>query len=94
MTYVEAYNEIFHQKLESIEWKKQGPDLRYAASHSVFKKNFLRFINSSPNKVFFLLQLQRNQISHKTMLWFKLFERAQIQTEFSRYPESILFVWP
>ena len=53
VTYVEAYNEIFHQKLESIEWKKQGPDLRYAASLSVFKKNFLRFINSSPNKVFF-----------------------------------------
>ena len=53
VTYIEAYNEIFHQKLESIEWKKQGPDLRYAASLSVFKKNFLKFINSSPNKVFF-----------------------------------------
>ena len=35
-----------------IEWNKLDPNLRSAASLSVFKKNLLKFIRPSPNSVF------------------------------------------
>ena len=35
-----------------IEWSKLDPNLRSAASLSVFKKNLLKFIRPSPNSVF------------------------------------------
>ena len=34
-----------------IEWNMSDPNLRSAASLSVFKKNLLKFIRSSPNRV-------------------------------------------
>ena len=77
-----------------IEWNKLDPNLRSTATPSVFKKNLLKFVRPSRNSVFRLSQLQRNQIPHKTTLWFKSLASAQIQTQFSKYSESILFVWP
>ena len=35
-----------------IEWNKLDPNLRSAASLSVFKKNLLKFIRPSPNSIF------------------------------------------
>ena len=43
------FKKIFHSV---IEWNKLDPNLWSAASLSVFKKNLLKFIRSSPNSVF------------------------------------------
>ena len=53
------------------EWNKLDPNLRSAASLSVFKKNLLKFIRPSPNSFFYLSQLQKNQVPHKTTTWSK-----------------------
>ena len=49
-----------------IEWNMLDPNLRSAASLSVFKKNLLKFIGPSPNSAFNFHEPQKNQIPHKT----------------------------
>ena len=35
-----------------LEWNKLDPTLRNSASYNVFKNSILKFIRSSPNKIF------------------------------------------
>ena len=74
-----------------IELIKLDPNLRSAASLSVFKKNLLKFIRPSPNSVFNYHNYKR--IKYLTRLRLALSHLCEHKFKHN-FQEYILFMWP